>query len=145
MPHLLLFDIDGTLVLTGGAGGRAMDRAFRDVFHVEDAFRGIPMPGRMDPLIVADAAAQAGLVPDDSVLSSFRARYAQCLREEIDKPGTRKGVLPGVRALLDALRGRPDAFLALLTGNYTDAARIKLEYFDQIGRASCRERVSLEV
>ena len=44
MPHLILFDIDGTLVLTGGAGGRALTRAFHDVFLVDDAFRGIPMP-----------------------------------------------------------------------------------------------------
>jgi phosphoglycolate phosphatase len=130
MPHLFLFDIDGTLVLTGGAGGRAMTRAFRDAFGVEDAFRDIPMPGRMDPLILADAAARAGLVLDDPLLSSFRARYAECLREEIARPGPRKGVLPGVRPLLDALVARPGLFLALLTGNYTDAARIKLEYFD---------------
>ncbi len=130
MPHLFLFDIDGTLVLTGGAGSRAMDRAFADVFHVDNAFAGIPMPGRMDPLIVADAAARAGLALDAPLLSTFRARYAELLREEIRKPGPRKGVLPGVRPLLDALRARPGVFLALLTGNYTDAARIKLEYFD---------------
>ncbi len=130
MPHLLLFDIDGTLILSGGAGSRAMARAFHDVFRVQDAFRDIPMPGRMDPLIVADAAARAGLVLDDHLQSRFRARYAQCLREELVKPGPRKGVLPGVRELLEALLGRDDAFLALLTGNYTDAARIKLEYFD---------------
>lgn len=130
MPHLLLFDIDGTLVLTGGAGGRAMARAFRDVFHVGDAFSGIPMPGRTDPQILADAAARAGLAMDEGVLSRFRQRYAACLREEIHEPGPRKGVLPGVRPLLDALRSRQDAFLAVLTGNYADAARIKLEYFD---------------
>ncbi len=129
MPCLFLFDIDGTLILTGGAGSRAMARAFRDVFGVDDAFRGIPMPGRMDPLIVADAVARAGLQLDGALLSSFRKRYRLCLSEEIGKPGPRKGVLPGVRPLLDALHDRTDAILALLTGNYTEAARIKLEYF----------------
>ena len=137
MPYLFLFDIDGTLVLTGGAGSRAMARAFRDVFHVDDAFRGIPMPGRMDPQIVAEAAARAGVAPDRQPLSGFRRRYRECLLEEMDKPGPRKGVLPGVRPLLDALRARPDVFLALLTGNYTDAARIKLEYFDLWRYFSC--------
>jgi phosphoglycolate phosphatase-like HAD superfamily hydrolase len=137
MPCLFLFDIDGTLVLTGGAGSRAMTRAFRDVFHVDDAFRAIPMPGRTDPLIVADAATRAGVVLDGLLLSGFRRRYRECLREEMDEPGPRKGVLPGVRPLLDALQARPDAFLALLTGNYTDAARIKLEYFDLWRYFSC--------
>ncbi len=130
MPCLILFDIDGTLVLTGGAGSRAMERAFRDVFFVEDAFREIPMPGRMDPHIVADAAARAGIVADVSLQSRFRQRYQQYLIEEMARPGPRKGVLPGVRMLLDRLQQRGDVFLALLTGNYTDAARVKLEYFD---------------
>ena len=130
MPYLILFDIDGTLVLTGGAGGRALTRAFRDVFLVDDAFRGIPMPGRTDPHIVAEAAARAGLTPDGPRLSRFRTRYRECLGEELRQPGPRKGILPGVGPLLDALHARPDVFLALLTGNYTDAARIKLEYFD---------------
>jgi phosphoglycolate phosphatase len=129
MPYLILFDIDGTLVLTGGAGGRAMTRAFRDVFLVDDAFRGIPMPGRTDPHIVADAMARAGLGPDTALLSSFRERYRERLSEAIVEPGPRKGVLPGVRPLLEALHARADVFLALLTGNYSDAARIKLEYF----------------
>lgn len=138
MPHLILFDIDGTLVLTGGAGGRALTRAFHDVFLVDDAFRGIPMPGRTDPHIVADAAARAGVAAGVPGLSRFRTRYHECLREEIRRPGPRKGVLPGVGPLLDALHARPDAaFLALLTGNYTDAARIKLEYFDLWGYFSC--------
>jgi phosphoglycolate phosphatase-like HAD superfamily hydrolase len=129
MP-LLLFDIDGTLVLTGGAGGRAMTRAFRDVFGVDDAFRGIPMPGRTDPLIVADAVTRAGVTADPTRLEAFRTRYHACLREEIAYDGRgRKGVMPGIRALLDALAARDDVLLALLTGNYTEAARIKLEYF----------------
>ena len=130
MPHLILFDIDGTLVLTGGAGSRAMTRAFRDVVGVDDGFRGIPMPGRTDPHILADAFARAGVSVEPAVLQRFRARYVECLREEIRAPGPRKGVLPGVRSLLDALACHDGTFLALLTGNYTDAARIKLEYFD---------------
>jgi phosphoglycolate phosphatase len=129
-PSLILFDIDGTLVLTGGAGARAMTRAFREVFQVEDGFRGVAMPGRTDPLIVAEALRNAGVDLGDGLLDDFRLLYSERLREEITKPGPRKGVLPGVRPLLDALTQRPDVLLALLTGNYTEAARIKLEHFD---------------
>src|SRR4051812_10962175 len=69
---LLLFDIDGTLVLTGGAGGRAMTRAFEEVFGVADAFRGVPMAGRTDAWILADAAAAHGIPPDSPNLVRFR-------------------------------------------------------------------------
>lgn len=130
MPHLILFDIDGTLLLTGGAGGRALTRALGEVFLVQDGFRGISMPGRTDPHIVTEALTRAGIAADAPRLARFRERYAECLREEIRRDGPRKGVLPGVRPLLDALQSRRDAFLAVLTGNYTDAATIKLEYFD---------------
>ena len=46
MSKVVLFDIDGTLVLTGGAGVRAMTLAFEELYAVRDAFNGIPMPGR---------------------------------------------------------------------------------------------------
>ncbi len=137
MPHLILFDIDGTLVLTGGAGSRAMTRAFQDVFGVADGFRGVPMPGRTDPLILADALARCGVAAADGFLERFRERYREYLLEEIGQPGPRKGALPGVPALLDRLVARDDVFLALLTGNYTDAARIKLEHFDLWKYFSC--------
>jgi phosphoglycolate phosphatase-like HAD superfamily hydrolase len=131
MPVLILFDIDGTLLLTGGAGGRAMTRAFEDVFGIPDALRDVPTPGRTDPRIVDDAMARAGLQGDEALLERFPSRYLVYLREEIEVPGTRiKGLLPGVRPLLDALAASPGVHLALLTGNFTEAARIKLEYFD---------------
>src|SRR6185295_16757440 len=49
---------------------------------------------------------------------------------ELPRPGPRKGIMPGVRPLLDALASRDEAYLALLTGNYEESARAKLEYFD---------------
>jgi phosphoglycolate phosphatase-like HAD superfamily hydrolase len=52
------------------------------------------------------------------------------LQEEIHKPGPQKGVLPGVRAVLEALQSHTGAHLALLTGNFERGAQIKLEYFD---------------
>jgi len=127
---LLLFDIDGTLCLSGGAGARAMTMAAVDLFGGDDHFDGIPMAGRTDAWIVAQMAAARGAVYDHEVRSRFHDRYITHLEREIHLPGPRKGVLPGVRAILDALEGRRDAQLALLTGNYWRGARIKLEYFD---------------
>jgi phosphoglycolate phosphatase len=135
---LILFDIDGTLVLTGGAGVRAMSLAFEDVFGVREAFRGIPMAGRTDSWILSDAAAAHGVPTASRELARFRDRYLEHLATEIDKPGqSRKGVMPGVRMLLDALSDRAHIYLALLTGNYEAAARIKLEYFDLWRYFSC--------
>jgi phosphoglycolate phosphatase len=125
-----LFDVDGTLVLTGGAGARAMSRAFEDVFGVGDGLSGVPMAGRTDAWIVAQALSAHGLSCDAEALRHFRARYLTHLRREMHQPGPRKGVMPGVRPLLDALAARNDAFLALLTGNIELGARVKLEYFD---------------
>jgi phosphoglycolate phosphatase-like HAD superfamily hydrolase len=133
MPRLLLFDVDGTLVLTGRAGVRAMNRAFEDVFGVADGFAGLKFAGRTDFAIVTEAIANhdhSTAAARAAHLDAFRERYLEHLAQEIhaDVPG--KGVLPGVRELLDALAGREDAVCALLTGNYRDGARIKLSYFD---------------
>jgi phosphoglycolate phosphatase-like HAD superfamily hydrolase len=127
---LILFDIDGTLVLTGGAGGRAMSLAFEEIFSVRDAFTGMPMAGRTDAWILADGAAAHGIPPDAPELARFHDAYIRHLLVELEKPGARKGVMPGVRELLDSLAGRDDLQVALLTGNYEAGARIKLEYFD---------------
>lgn len=130
--RLVLFDVDGTLVLTGGAGARAMTLALRDLLGVENGFEGIPMPGRTDGIILKDALERGGHPNDEAVLEDFQRRYLEHLAREIHHPapGKFKGVMPGVRALLDALAGRDNVLLALLTGNYRGAARLKLEHFD---------------
>jgi phosphoglycolate phosphatase-like HAD superfamily hydrolase len=107
-----------------------MARAFHELFGIADAFGTIPMPGRTDAWILSDALAVHGIPRDDPRVSRFHDRYLECLKEEIERPGPRKGVMPGIRALLDVLAGRLDVYLALLTGNYEAAARVKLEYFD---------------
>ena len=120
-------------MLTGGAGGRAMTRAFEEVFQIADAFRGIPMPGRTDAWILSDAAAAHGIPLNSPDLARFRDLYVRDLARELARPHPphlRKGVMPGVRSLLDALAARDDVYLALLTGNYEAAARLKLELFD---------------
>jgi phosphoglycolate phosphatase-like HAD superfamily hydrolase len=140
MPKLVLFDIDGTLVLTGGAGLRAMNRAFTDVIGEPtpakdggptDALNGIPVAGRTDWSILQDTLARVGRQLDLELLGRLRERYVVHLRDEILHPGTGfNGTLPGVGALLDALEPRDDVYLGLLTGNFKDGAQVKLERFD---------------
>jgi phosphoglycolate phosphatase-like HAD superfamily hydrolase len=128
---LVLFDIDGTLVLTGRAGVRAMTRAMAEVFGVEGAFNDISMAGRTDWYLLSIALSQAGQTLNASEFERFRAVYIRFLEEEVLERGEgRKGIMPGVRDLLDTLASRDDVLLGLLTGNFVEAARIKLEHFD---------------
>jgi phosphoglycolate phosphatase-like HAD superfamily hydrolase len=127
---LLLFDIDGTLILTGGAGTRAMTRAFEATCGIRDALKTVDVAGRTDRVIMRDALACAGRGFDEALLDGFRDTYCGFLREELEAAGVgRKGVLPGVGALLQALTDRDDVSLALLTGNFRRSAAIKLEFF----------------
>lgn len=138
MPHLILFDIDGTLVLTGGAGVRAFTRTFEQLFDVRGPFQDVSLAGRTDRLILNDAMQRAGLPPlGHDELEQFCEMYFTFLRDEIHNPGPRKGVMPGVRELLDTLSARDDVTLGLLTGNFSTAARIKLEHFDLWRYFSC--------
>jgi phosphoglycolate phosphatase len=127
--NLLFFDVDGTLLLTGGAGIRAMTDAFEELFGIGDAFRGSTMAGRTDNWVLAHALTRHNVTPRPEALARFSAVYVSHLRRQLDKPGPRKGIMPGVMSLLTALRGRSHARVSLLTGNYREGARAKLEYF----------------
>ena len=129
MTRLLLFDIDGTLLLSGGAGTRALNRTFEELFGVAAAFTGIPVAGRTDPLILGDALERAGIAADAGARERFLTRYCEHFEHEILYPGPRKGLMPGVRQLLDRLRETPGVACALVTGNVARAARIKLDHF----------------
>lgn len=142
MRTLVLFDIDGTLVLTGGAGIRAMNRACEELVGHPNALEGIPVAGRTDRIILTDVARGAGHSLDEGLLDQLRDRYIEYLRAEIERPGRLqsfeslgprsglKAVMPGIRELLDRLNRRADVLLGLLTGNFQEGARIKLEHFD---------------
>lgn len=133
MHNLVLFDIDGTLVLTGRAGLRAMRRMFDLRYGRHDAVEGIPVAGRTDWAIFADVVKRIGHhgAVDEPLMRELRDEYLGHLREEIQHRGEGvKDVMPGVRDLLDTLHARPDVWLGLLTGNFAAAARVKLEHFD---------------
>ena len=129
--YLILFDIDGTLVLTGRAGWRAMNRACADIVGHDEAMAGVEFAGRTDWSILADVMRKHGKSLDSALLDRLNRRYVAHLAEEIQLPGTGvKDVMPGIRPLLDALQRRDDVALGLLTGNFIGGARIKLGYFD---------------
>jgi phosphoglycolate phosphatase-like HAD superfamily hydrolase len=131
MRKLVLFDIDGTLVLTGGAGLRAMNRAIQDALGHTNALDGIPVAGRTDWAILADAVRRVGRSLDGALLADLERRYIENLAEEIHHPGHgRKGIMPGIPEILAALSPRPDVVVGLLTGNFEGGARVKLGYFD---------------
>ncbi len=131
MPTLLLFDIDGTLITTGGAGYRAIKRALEVTLGIERALDGIPVAGRTDSIILREgvrAAVDRELTTE--LRDQIRETYKGLLQEELELAGGGPGVLPGVHALLDRLAGDPSYHVALLTGNFSQTAAIKLGYYD---------------
>jgi len=127
--RLVLFDIDGTLIWTGGAGSRAMTRAFRERCGIDNGLAGIAVPGRTDTIILSDVFARHGLAADGEAVPRLLATYFRCLSEELSALAPGFGPLPGVVALLDALALQPSVTIALLTGNHSLGARLKLERF----------------
>ncbi|HLF71989.1 MAG TPA: HAD family hydrolase [Dehalococcoidia bacterium] len=127
--RLYLFDIDGTLVNTGGAGSAAMRAAFAAIWGVEDGFRNVEFTGRSDLAIFQDALDAAIENGDDfpAAMRRFKRAYFRRL------PGTLAAfdgrVLPGVPSLLEALSRDSDATLALGTGNFRTGAMHKLRHY----------------
>lgn len=128
---LVLFDIDGTLVVTARAGVRGMNQAFQDLHGREGALDAVAIAGRTDRAIVSDVMRQLGIEATDASVDQLRDAYIAQLRVEIGQPapGHPSMVLPGVTALLDGLQTRPEAAVGLLTGNFRDGAEVKLGHF----------------
>ena len=126
--NLVLFDIDGTLLRSDGAGRRAIHRALQEVFGTTGP-ADYWFDGKTDPQIVRDLMRVAGHGDDriDADMRRLLDRYVECLREELAAPGYDPRPLPGVPELLDALERRADVILGLLTGNIEPGARAKLE------------------
>jgi phosphoglycolate phosphatase-like HAD superfamily hydrolase len=126
--RLVLFDIDGTLLLTAGAGRRAITEALSDEVQDPAAFAGIRFDGKTDPQIVAEMLAMAG---QDEARESERVRrlcerYVGLLARELERPTARTTLMPGVEPLLERLERAPGVLLGLLTGNLAEGAALKL-------------------
>ncbi|MEX0818794.1 MAG: haloacid dehalogenase-like hydrolase [Pirellulaceae bacterium] len=122
----LLFDIDGTLINTGGAGGAAFIEAFRDDFCIEEP-ANVPFSGRTDRGIGASLFERHGIADSPENWQRLRDGYLARLPIHLAQRSGR--VLDGVLSLLQRLRAREAVAVGLLTGNLRDGARIKLSFF----------------
>ncbi|HKU43143.1 MAG TPA: HAD family hydrolase [Polyangiales bacterium] len=125
MKKLLLFDIDGTLMLGFGAGSRAMLRAGQELFGEAFSLEGVMIGGGLDPVIFAQAIKRLGVDDASHLHERFRDRYLQELARELATTRKPPQLLPGVQALLAALALRDDVVIGLVTGNYRAAVPIK--------------------
>ncbi|MEW6435151.1 MAG: haloacid dehalogenase-like hydrolase [Myxococcota bacterium] len=126
-PTVLLFDIDGTLVTTGGAGRRAIERAFEMVHGRRDACSHFPFDGMTDRAIVRGGLTAIGLEATDAAIDDMLSRYLAVLEDEVARTEDARyrvhaGMLEAVLAGLDA-----GMAVGLGTGNIREGARVKLE------------------
>jgi len=124
--HLILFDIDGTLIDSGGAGVRSLDLALKELFSIDNAFYGISMAGKTDTQIIKERLTKHGILTNGTVDAVIKA-YLNHLKREVNND--RKHLKPGIYEVLEALKDFLDLGLGLLTGNLEQGARIKLEPF----------------
>jgi phosphoglycolate phosphatase len=124
----LFFDIDGTLLITNDAGSGALAKAMRDEFGVVDVpVEGIQFGGRTDRSLVHELLVSSDIEPTAENQGRLRRRYSGAFREVLPVAGGE--VLPGVIELLQALSVLPHLSLAVMTGNFPETARMKLETF----------------
>jgi len=122
---LLLFDLDGTLLRTFGAGARAMERAGKLVWGADFSLAGVNFGGSLDPVILQQAAANHNLEFDEHRHRHFRNAYSSELSLELAQVEAATA-LPGVFELLAKLREAACATIGLLTGNYEETGCQKL-------------------
>ena len=128
---LVLFDIDGTLLWTDGAGRRAIHRALLDEAGAAGPIDTYRFDGKTDPQIVRDLLTLAGhpRADDGALVHAVCRRYVDHLRAELERPGRATRLMTGIAALLAALESyeaRDQALVGLLTGNVAPGAALKL-------------------
>jgi len=128
MIRLALFDIDGTLIRTGGAGVQAFAKVFATEFNAVDGFERLKFAGRTDGSLVREFFGFHKIAPTAENFQRFFERYVFWLDHILQQSEGR--VCPGVPAFMDELRAwaEPPAF-GLLTGNFRLGAEIKLRHF----------------
>jgi phosphoglycolate phosphatase len=125
--HICLFDIDGTLLNSGGAGKAAMESGLAAEFGLGRIQQGIPYSGRTDRAIGHDLLRVHGIEPSpvnwQRLQSAYLRHLPSCLKRHHGK------VLPGIAALLERLRAHDGTAIGLLTGNIRAGAEAKLGFF----------------
>lgn len=126
----LLFDIDGTLLLTGGAGQVAFERAFEECFGVRDSWGDVIPDGKTDPVIFGEIARRViGRDLEAAEYEDLCGRYLRYFPEAL-RLSDRFRVMPGIPELLAKLKTRPEYLLGVATGNLEAAAWHKLRRGD---------------
>lgn len=129
MTRLVLFDIDCTLITSGGAGRVALTQAMEEHFGLKDPFAGVCFQGKTDPLIVRDVFTARGMsAPDDATVSAVLDRYVELLEGALRN--LPYGLLPGVAELLEEATADTGVRLGLATGNIKRGAELKLRVGD---------------
>lgn len=125
--RLYLFDIDGTLITSGGAGEASLKEAVRDFCGRSVDFQSVTISGNTDTGIARHMLVLAGMEPTEVNIMGLLDRYLGRLAGRIHQHEGR--LLPGIIPLLERLKERPDCVLALLTGNLAAGARVKLTHY----------------
>ncbi|QDT32457.1 HAD family hydrolase [Thalassoglobus polymorphus] len=127
MSTVCLFDIDGTLLNSGGAGQHAMEQALLDVFGVTGPYEDIRAAGRTDKAITTDLFNHHKIELSEENWNSFLESYVAHLPNSL---ATQKGsVLPGIVDILNRLSEDESVSLGLLTGNLRVGADVKLQHY----------------
>ena len=124
-PTVFLFDIDGTLVSTGGAGRRAVERAFEAFCGRPEACAQVPFAGMTDPLIMGLGLQALGLEDEPEARDRLVELYLGFLRDELPRSPHYR-VHPSIEDTLHQLSTLPQVALGLGTGNVERGARVKL-------------------
>lgn len=135
MTRTLLFDVDQTLLYTGGAGGLAMAGAFQQLYAIENGFTGIEGSGHTDWSILKRGLEHHGLLNGDLTFDAALPQFIDVYLEHL--PRTLREaegghIKPGVPELLDALAkhaANGDVRLGLATGNFKRSCLLKLEFY----------------
>jgi phosphoglycolate phosphatase-like HAD superfamily hydrolase len=125
--RLLLFDIDGTLIDSSGAGVRSLQSVLRHKFGVIDDLAGVEVAGRTDTGIVHQILRKQSMAVTEENTATFLEHYLEFLAVEL--PQRQGRLLPGIAELLSRLQARPKNVLALLTGNLRRGAQLKLAHY----------------
>jgi phosphoglycolate phosphatase len=125
--NICLFDIDGTLLASGGAGKTAMELALAREFGITVDDHKVPFSGRTDRAITRDLLRRYGIAETAENCRRYLDRYLSILPECLHSHEGR--VLPGIGELLALLAQRPNVHMGLLTGNVREGARIKLGHY----------------
>lgn len=126
----VLFDIDGTLLKCFGAGKKSLIEACMEVFGTVGTMHAVDFQGKTDPLILLESLAIMGFREEDihRNIEELKSRYFHHLKTNMFDSSS--VLLPGVEDLLGRLSDHDGVLLGLLTGNFRESARIKLDRFD---------------